>query len=88
MAEGNPVRALERGERVEMPPALYMQQTKDVAHPRPHLERFVAEYRKAGGQVDLELYDGEGSGWIRKPESPNAAPAMAKLIEFIHKHVI
>jgi acetyl esterase/lipase len=87
MAEGNPVMALERGEKVEMPPVLYMQGTKDVAHPRPHLDRFVAEYRKAGGQLDLDLAEGEGSGWIRKPESPNAAPSMAKLIDFVKKHV-
>jgi acetyl esterase len=87
MAEGNPVMALERGEKAEMPPVLYMQGTKDVAHPRPHLDRFVAAYRKAGGQLDLELAEGEGSGWIRKPESPNAAPSMAKLIDFVKKHL-
>jgi len=87
MAEGNPVMLLERGEKVEMVPILYMQQTKDVAHPRPHLDRFVAAYRKAGGQLDLELYEGEGSGWLRNPESPNAAPGTARLVEFIRKHV-
>src|SRR5213593_1448948 len=59
MAEGSPVLALERGERVAMPPALYLQGTRDVAHPRPDLDRFVTLYRKAGGRVDLELFDGE-----------------------------
>ena len=38
---------------------LYVQGTEDVAHPRPHLDRFVAAYRKAGGVVDLELFEGE-----------------------------
>src|SRR5256885_8012374 len=31
--------ALERGERVELPPVLYLQGTRDVAHPRPDLDR-------------------------------------------------
>ena len=87
MAEGNPVMALERGERVEMPPVLYLQATTDIAHPRPHLDRFVAAYRKAGGQVDLELYDAEGSGFARKTDTPTGAKAVARMREFIHKHV-
>jgi acetyl esterase len=88
MAEGNPVLALERGERVEMPPVLYLQGTKDVAHPRPDLDRFVAGYRKAGGHVDLELYEGEGQAFItRNPTSPAAAQATEKIIEFVHKQI-
>jgi hypothetical protein len=47
MAEGSPLLILERGEKVEMPPAQYVQGTDDVAHPRDHLDRFVAIYRKA-----------------------------------------
>jgi hypothetical protein len=87
MAEGNPVMALERGEKVEMPPVLYLQATTDVAHPRPHLDRFVAAYRKAGGQVDLELYDAEGAGFARQTGTPTGAKAIARMLEFIHKHV-
>ena len=88
MAEGNPVLALERGERVELPPVLYLQGTKDVAHPRAHLDRFVAGYRKAGGHVDLELYEGEGQAFItRNPTSPAAAQATDKIIEFVHKQI-
>jgi acetyl esterase/lipase len=88
MAEGNPVLALERGERVETPPVLYLQGTKDVAHPRPDLDRFIAGYRKAGGQVELELYEGEGQAFImRNPTSPNAARATEKIIEFVRKQI-
>jgi acetyl esterase len=88
MAEGNPVLALERGERVETPPVLYLQGTNDVAHPRPDLDRFVAGYRKAGGQVELELYEGEGQAFItRNPTSPNVAQATEKIIEFVHKQI-
>src|SRR5207249_4419071 len=45
MAEGAPAGALERGEKVQLPPVLYLQGTDDHAHPRPHLDRFVAAYR-------------------------------------------
>jgi acetyl esterase/lipase len=88
MAEGNPVLALERGERVELPPALYIQGTRDIAHPRVDLDRFVANYRKAGGQVELELFEGEAEGFIiRNQSSPAAVQALEKIIEFVHKQV-
>jgi acetyl esterase len=88
MAEGNPVMALERGEKALMPPALYIQGTKDVAHPRPDLDRFVAAYRKAGGQVELELYEGATEGFInRNPNSPEAQKALGRIIEFVHKEI-
>ena len=86
MAEGNPVLALERGERVETPPVLYLQGTKDIAHPRPDLDRFVTQYRKAGGQVELELFEGEAEGFVtRNPGSPAAARAIERIIEYVGK---
>lgn len=85
MAEGNPVLALERGERVALPPVLYIQGTTDKAHPRVDLDRFVTQYRKAGGQVELELFEGEIEGFInRNPSSPASAQALEKIIEFVH----
>ncbi|MGH7354899.1 MAG: alpha/beta hydrolase, partial [Candidatus Rokuibacteriota bacterium] len=88
MAEGNPVLALERGERVETPPVLYLQGTKDIAHPRPDLDRFVTQYRKAGGQVELELFEGEAEGFVtRNPGSPAAARAIERIIEYVAKQV-
>jgi acetyl esterase len=88
MAEGCPARALEQGEKVQLPPVLYLQGTEDLAHPRPHLDRFVAAYRKAGGMVDLELFDGEGQGFImRKAGSPASNRALEMIIEFVHKQI-
>ena len=79
------LRALERGERVELPPVLYVQGTRDVAHPRPDLDRFVASYRKAGGRVDLQLYEGEGTGFLTKNPGSAASVtnAMVKIITFV-----
>jgi acetyl esterase len=88
MGEGAPAGALERGEKAQLPPVLYLQGTDDGAHPRPHLDRFVAAYRKAGGVVDLELFQGEGQGFImRKVGSPNSSRALEMIIEFTHKQV-
>jgi acetyl esterase/lipase len=88
MAEGSPVLAMERGESVETPPVLYLQGTKDVAHPRPDLDRFVAAYRQRGGQVELELYEGEAEGFInRNPNSHGAAQAVARIVEFVGKQL-
>jgi acetyl esterase/lipase len=88
MDEGAPARALEQGEKVQLPPVLYLQGTEDIAHPRPHLDRFVAAYRKAGGVVDLELFEGEGQGFImRKVGSPASDRALEMIVEFTHKQI-
>ncbi len=88
MAEGNPVLALERGERVALPPVLYVQGTHDVAHPRVDLDRFVTQYRQAGGQVELELFEGEAEGFIiRKPSSPASGQALKKIVAFVHQQL-
>ena len=88
MADGSPALALERGEKVQLPPVLYLQGTEDLAHPRPHLDRFVAAYRKAGGVVDLELFEGEGQGFImRKAGSPASNRALEMIVEFTHKQI-
>ena len=85
MDEGNPTRALERGERAEMPSVLYVQGKLDQAHPRPHLDRFVTAYRKAGGAVQLELFDDVAEGFIvRKPAAPASGEAIQKIINFVH----
>jgi acetyl esterase/lipase len=84
MEEGNPVGILDRGETVEMPPVLYVQGADDIVHPKADLERFVASYRKRGGEVDLALYEGEGGGFIRDPVSKAAPLAMQRIIDFVH----
>jgi len=66
MAEGNPVLALERGEKVVTPPALWVQGRPDIVHdyrdPESPVdanepERFVADYRKAGGSIEMLYID-------------------------------
>jgi acetyl esterase len=88
MADGNPVVALERGEPVALPPVLYLQGTRDQAHPRVDLDRFVAQYRAAGGDVELELFEDETEGFVsRNPASEASRRAIDRIVEFVHKQV-
>ena len=87
-AEGNPTRLLERGEKAMMPPVIYLQGTTDFAHPVPNRDRFIAGYRKAGGKVDLHLFEGVGEAFITNdPNSPQAKEAIEKIIEFVHREL-
>lgn len=86
MAEGNPTLALERGEKVETPPVLYVQGNADLAHPKPSREQFIASYLKAGGSVELNLFDDVGEAFITNDrDSAQAQGAIQKIIEFVHR---
>ena len=88
MAEGSPTMALERGEKTPTPPVLYLQGTADPAHPRPNLDRFVAAYRKAGGRVELHLFEGMSQAFITDaPTHPHSLDAIDKIIEFVHREI-
>lgn len=62
MTEGNPTMLLERGEKAELPPALWIQGRPDPVHdyrdPESPVaanepERFASAYRRAGGSIDV-----------------------------------
>lgn len=62
MTDGNPMLMLERGEKVVMPPAQWVQGRPDQVHdyrdpespvPLNEPERFAVNYRKANGTIDL-----------------------------------
>ncbi len=98
MDEASPVQILERGERVATPPVLYIQDVRDIVHPRAQLERFVELYRKVGGQVDLELSEGAAEAFVsrnsppplrdmhekRDSSSSRASSVLEKMVSFIH----
>ncbi len=88
MTEGNPTLALERGEKVQLPPVLYLQGTADIAHPKPNRDQFIAGYRKAGGRVDLHLFEGVGEAFITNdPTSQAARDAIDRIVEFVHREL-
>jgi acetyl esterase len=80
MAEGNPMLALERGEKVATPPAVWFQGRGDILHdykdedykgPETEAPRFVANYRKAGGSIELHYFDTD--------RKPGHAPDLTKI---------
>jgi acetyl esterase/lipase len=94
MAEGNPMLALERGEKVLTPPAVWYQSRGDNMHDYRDPEstfdgnepqRFVANYVKAGGTIALDYIDmdrGAGGSDLSK-----TGDMFARMVEFIGQQV-
>jgi acetyl esterase len=96
MEEGNPMLALERGEKVVTPPAIWFQGRGDGAHdykdadsafPGNEPQRFVANYRKAGGEISLEYIEMERHAG-HSPDLSKISVAFANMVTFIGKHIV
>ena len=95
MAEGNPMLALERGEKVQLPPAIWFQARGDLVHdykdadsdfPGNEPQRFVANYRKAGGDIALEYIEMERHAG-HTPDLSKISGAFADMVKFVGKHI-
>jgi acetyl esterase/lipase len=95
MSEGNPMLALERGERVETPPAVWFQGHGDMMHDYKDVEsdfqgnepqRFVAAYRKAGGEIELEYFQGDRHPG-HSPDLSKTGDMFERMVGFVHGHV-
>ena len=87
MTEATPALAIERGEKLYLPPALVFQGTKDQWTPVDLARRFADDYRKAGGTIDLELYEGERHTFLNTaPFAPNSVKARQAMLVFIKKY--
>jgi acetyl esterase/lipase len=65
--EGNPQQILERREKVSLPPLLIMQGALDDNVLPSLQEKFAASYRAAGGECQLEVFEGCEHLWVDKP---------------------
>jgi acetyl esterase/lipase len=65
--EGNPQQILERKEKVSLPPLLIMQGALDDNVLPSLQEKFAATYRAAGGECQLEIFEGCEHLWVDKP---------------------
>jgi len=95
MAEGNPMLALERGEKLVMPPAVWFQARGDEIHDYKDIEasfpgnepqRFVTNYRKAGGEIALEYIDAERHAG-HAPDLSKTGDLFERVVRFVERHM-
>lgn len=85
-AEGNPQMILDRGEPVELPPALVIQGTGDVILPTDMADKFTASYRKAGGSIELRKFEGQPHTFITKdPTAAASRDALEAIKAFVRE---
>ena len=65
--EANPQQILDRREQVSLPPLLIMQGALDDNVLPALQEKFAASYRAAGGDCQLEIFEGCEHLWVDKP---------------------
>ena len=87
MAEGAPARILAAGEKTVLPPTLTLRRSHEDAHPRPDFDEFIEQYRKAGGQIDVTIFEEEGEGLLSDLSSDVAKQTFEQMGAFIHQHV-
>jgi acetyl esterase len=95
MSEGNPLLALERGEKVRLPPAIWFQGRGDGVHdykdpessfPGNEPQRFCADYKKAGGDITLEYIDMDRHTG-HSPDLSKSGDMFAHMVEFVGRHM-
>jgi acetyl esterase len=84
--DGNPQLILERGEPVSLPPMFVLQGELDDNVLPAVQERFVASYRAAGGECDLEIFSGCEHRWVAKP-GPQTDRAVEMIKQFIGRRL-
>jgi acetyl esterase/lipase len=84
--EANPQRILERGEPVNLLPMFILQGELDDNVLPAVQEKFVATYRKAGGEIEFEIFKGAEHRWVIKP-SENTDLAIERMKAFIARQL-
>jgi acetyl esterase len=95
MAEGNPMLALERGEKLQLPPAIWFQGRGDLVHdykdadsdfPGNEPQRFVANYKKAGGDIALQYIEMERHAG-HSPDLTQTGDMFDRMVDFVGRHI-
>ncbi len=95
MAEGSPVLILERGEKVQTPPAVWYQGRGDAMHdykdvesdfPGNEPQRFVALYQKAGGDIALDYFEGDRHPG-HSPDLSKVGDMFDRMVAFVHGRI-
>jgi acetyl esterase/lipase len=86
MREASVVRVLEAGEAEHLPPVWVAHPAHDENVTLPMSEAFVAAYRRAGGEAELEVFPGVGHAFANVPGEA-ADRCIARMRAFIARRV-
>jgi acetyl esterase/lipase len=86
MHEASVVRVLDAGEAEHLPPIWAAHAERDENVTLPMTEAFVAAYRRAGGQAELEVFPGVGHAFANLPGAA-ADHGIARMRAFIARRV-
>jgi acetyl esterase len=86
MAEGSPQTIVDGDERVDLPPILMLLKANDKNHPLEMQERFIASYRKRGGAIDVDTFDGLSEHrMVPSPDKPETIRCIETITAFIRQ---
>jgi len=86
MAEGSPQTIIDQEKEIELPPILFMLKANDKNHPLEMQERFIASYRKRGGQIEVHTFEGLPEHRVVPfPAQPETMRAMDTITGFIER---
>jgi acetyl esterase len=86
MAEGSPQTIVEQNEQTDLPPILMLLKANDRNHPLQMQERFIASYRKRGGEIDVHTFDGlPEHRVVPSPSQPDTMRLIDTITEFISR---
>jgi acetyl esterase/lipase len=86
MAEGSPQTIIDQEKQIELPPILFMLKADDKNHPLEMQERFIASYRKRGGQIEVHTFEGlPEHRMVPSPAQPETMRAIDTIAEFIRR---
>jgi acetyl esterase len=79
MAEGNPLRIVQAGEAVSLPPAILLQGTGDDNVTQDMADRFTAAWRAESGSMELHKFDGQPHTFVMRDPSSEASQRACEL---------
>jgi hypothetical protein len=86
MAEGSPQTIVEHDEQVDLPPILMLLKANDRNHPLEMQERFIASYRRRGGQIEVHTFEGlPEHGMVPSPAQPETMRVIDTITAFIRR---
>ena len=87
MAEGSPQTAVDQDKQVDLPPVLLLLKANDNNHPLEMQERFIASYRKRGGEIEVHTFDGLAEHrMVPSPDKPESMRLIETITTFARRH--